>query len=301
MNEETVGAVGAVTETQNNVEEVSTAKTETVGEGAPQTTANDGEQEQGKRKGGWQRKIEKQERLIETLIEQLAHKGGSQVEKEPVKVEAKEEPFVFSKQKPKPEDFRIQDTETFDQTAYLEAVADWKVDEREAKAEHKRVQESKQQEQQKEKSKEAEKLKAWRERNAEAVKSYPDYEEVITSTDLSITPVMSAAIEESEVGAHLAYYLATHEDEAKAIAAMSAWNQSRALSKIEAQFAKEEPAAKSEDETPEPPVSKAPKPITPVKRPSAADKPIDPRSPDSDKIPADEWLKLRLAQERKRK
>jgi hypothetical protein len=68
MNEETVGAVGAVTETQNNVEEVSTAKTETVGEGAPQTTANDGEQEQGKRKGGWQRKIEKLGTLIETRL-----------------------------------------------------------------------------------------------------------------------------------------------------------------------------------------------------------------------------------------
>jgi hypothetical protein len=208
MADETVGAVGAVTETQNNVEEVSTAKTETVGEGAPQTTANDGEQEQGKRKGGWQRKIEKLERENEFWREQALKTAPQPAESKP---EAKEEPFVFSKQKPKPEDFRIQDTETFDQTAYLEAVADWKVDEREAKAEHKRVQESKQQEQQKEKSKEAEKLKAWRERNAEAVKSYADYEEVIT-WDLSITPLMTQR-EESEVGAHLAYYLATHPDE----------------------------------------------------------------------------------------
>jgi hypothetical protein len=69
------------------------------------------------------------------------------------------------------------------------------------------------------------------------------------------------------------------------------------LSKIEAQFAKEEPAAKSEDETPEPPVSKAPAPATPVRKPSAA--PKEPSIYDEN-ISFKEYCKLRDAQEKRK-
>jgi hypothetical protein len=293
MADETVGAIGAVTETQNNVEEVSTAKTETVGEGAPQTTANDGEQEQGKRKGGWQRKIEKLERENEFWREQALKTAPQPAESKP---EAKEEPFVFSKQKPKPEDFRIQDTETFDQTAYLEAVADWKVDEREAKAEHKRVQESKQKEQQESKSKQNEKLKSWNDTQAKAAREvYDDYDEVAGT--ISCTPAMYDSVMESEVGGHLAYWIGTHPDEVTRISALTPRQQILELHKIEAQFAKEEPAAKSEDETPEPPVSKAPAPATPVRKPSAA--PKEPSIYDEN-LSFKEYCKLREAQEKRK-
>lgn len=95
----------------------------------------------------------------------------------------------------------------------------------------------------------------WGKRIIQATAELPDFEEVIASSDLPMTPVMRQAIMESDVGPRLAYYLATHPDEAVKVAEMSGTRAITALGRIEERLSANKQTTKATD---------APAPITPV-------------------------------------
>lgn len=73
----------------------------------------------------------------------------------------------------------------------------------------------------------------WNKRVAAALKELPDYQEVVANTDAPMSNAMQAAIMESDKGPQLAYYLATHPDEAADINDMTPIGAVRALTRIE--------------------------------------------------------------------
>ena len=88
--------------------------------------------------------------------------------------------------------------------------------------------------------------------------------------ELQPTTPWAVAVMEADNGDEIAYYLGTHLDEAKAIAALSPTAQIRAIGKLEAKLAAE-PAKPS-------PTSKAPAPINPVSGTGSPPAPVDPKT-----------------------
>ncbi len=65
----------------------------------------------------------------------------------------------------------------------------------------------------------------------------PDFEDVLLSSDVIMTPIMQRAIKESDIGPKLAYYLAKNPDEAEKIATMDRENAIRTIGRIEERLA----------------------------------------------------------------
>lgn len=134
---------------------------------------------------------------------------------------------------------------------YLEAKAEWKVEqkfkERDARAET----EAKQREERAR----AERAEAtWAERAAKAVEQFADFEDVVLREDLVVTAAMAQVIKQSDNGVEVAYHLGKHPAEAARIAALDPVIQVYELGKL---------AASLKPETK--PVSKAAQPIEPVR------------------------------------
>lgn len=96
---------------------------------------------------------------------------------------------------------------------------------------------------------------SWNKRMAAATAEMPDFEEVLASSDVPMTPPMQQAIMESDIGPKLAYYLANNPDEAEKIAGMSPIGAIRTLGRIEERLSTAKPEVKTTD---------APPPIKPV-------------------------------------
>lgn len=110
---------------------------------------------------------------------------------------------------------------------------------------------------------------------------FPDFsEKVHTIPDSLLPPAVVEAIATSSVGDEVAYYLGTHREIAKSIAAMSPIDQVREITRLELRAAKP---------------SSAPTPVTPVNGGSAIN------DAPSEKDSFAEWERKRLAQKRKRK
>ena len=91
---------------------------------------------------------------------------------------------------------------------------------------------------------------SWNKRIAAATAEMPDFEEVLASSDVPMTPPMQQAIMESDIGPKLAYYLANNPDEAEKIAGMSPIGAIRTLGRIEERLSNSKPAVKSTDAPP---------------------------------------------------
>lgn len=165
------------------------------------------------------------------------------------------------KEEPRPDRAKFANDEE-----YIEAVAEWKADQRLAKRERDQAEAQA--------KKEREQLaQRWQTAQERAKAEIDDYETVIKASDVQLPGHLHQAILESDVGPHLAYYFAKHPDEAKRFTSMSATTALRQLGKLEdrlAEDADDEPAPKA---APAPAVekSKAPAPITPVKDGRAID------------------------------
>jgi len=99
---------------------------------------------------------------------------------------------------------------------------------------------------------------SYRERVGKAREKYPDYDAVTNADHVPFTQHMTEAIIDSEHGTDVAYYLATHVDEAERIARLSPRSQLMELGHLTSQFRQ---TAKAEEKAP---VSQAPKPIRPL-------------------------------------
>lgn len=170
--------------------------------------------------------------------------------------------------KPNPEQYE-------DYESYLDALSDWKVDQK-LRAHTEQAQVERQQYEQQRQAQDFEGRKEAK--MSEGIEKYDDFVDVvIENPTLRITPVMAEAIVESDIGHDVAYYLGTHPDEAARIAALSPVAQIREVARLEGKV------------TAPPEPTKAPPPITPSGSRASVDK-------DPDKMSTDEWLAWRRKQ-----
>ncbi len=125
-------------------------------------------------------------------------------------------------------------------------------------------------------------LESYHEQEEEARAKYDDFEQVAYNPALPITNVMAEAIQASDIGPDVAYYLGSNPKEADRIARLSPLSQAKEIGKIEAKIAQNPPVKQS---------SKAPAPIAPVKpngNVSPAYDTTDPRSVKT--MSTSEWI-----------
>jgi len=138
---------------------------------------------------------------------------------------------------------------------YIEALSDWKTDQKFQEADRKNAEQSVKRELE-------EAGKQFTKKLEEAKSRYSDFDEVF-NPDLQISGAMQAVLMDSEVGADLAYYLSANPDESDNIARMHPIQAARALGLIEAKLSKA-PVKDTKK------LSKAPEPIRPLKASSSS-------------------------------
>jgi hypothetical protein len=243
--------------TEEAAEEADTASdggeaTQSDGEGTPATEPegeDEGDAEKPRKKGGWQRKIEKAERENAELRDRLAAiegtiAGGTKPAAGATAdgKTATDRPQTFSgKPKPQSKDFDDYDS-------YTESLTEWTLDEGQAKREHN----AKQQQAAEQRQTAAEKFV----KGSEALRTkYADFDEVIDA-DVTLSAAVGQCLLDSESGPEIGYYLAKNPAEAERINKLSPLAAAREIGKLETKFASSTPKPK--------PVSKAADPITPV-------------------------------------
>jgi hypothetical protein len=154
---------------------------------------------------------------------------------------------------------------------YAQALADWHVD--------KRLSERQQQEHVERTQVAQQRLvDSWNARLEASLPEMPDFSEVVGKTTIDIPNHLYTAILESETGPQIAYYLAKNPDEARRLVNMSHTESIKMLGRLEDRLGDlsfESKPAKPEVTSRSPEVSKAPKPIDPIRGENAAGKPTD--------------------------
>ncbi len=219
------------------------------------------------KKGGVQKRIgelvrEREEAKRETEYwREQAMKG--QPKAEPIK----------NDEKPKVDQFQSYEE-------YLEALADYKAEQKFTERERKREQET----QQERATREFNDMRAtFAERIEQAAEKYEDFEEVAFSEDVPVSEAMATAIMQSDLGPDLLYHLGQNPKEAARIARLPPIAAIRELGKLEAKLS--EPPTKR--------ASKAPEPISPVGTRAEVGK-------DPSKMTDAEWMKWRESELSKR-
>lgn len=114
---------------------------------------------------------------------------------------------------------------------------------------------------------------------ADARSRYADYDAIVTARDVPISQTVVDIVTQSDVGADVAYYLASNKALAAEVSAMSPIEAARAIGRIEARISAPKPRA----------TSTAPEPISPVRGKAAATK-------DPSKMSMAEYKKWRASQ-----
>lgn len=144
-----------------------------------------------------------------------------------------------------------------DYAEYIEALTDWKTDQKVSQA----LAAREAQEQEARQRAEAEaRATTWAERQQAVRAALPDYDEVLSAAaDIPVTAHVREVLLDSEQGPRIAYHLAQHPDEAARINALPPLAAARELGRLEAALttAPKPPAPRT--------VSNAPPPITPVR------------------------------------
>lgn len=172
--------------------------------------------------------------------------------------------------KPKEDDFQ-------DYSTYLEALADWKADQKIQS--HFSEYQRRQQEQEQQRT-EAQRQQAFQQKAQEFAKEKPDFQAVVSNPSVPINEPMKDAILESDMGPQIAYHLGQHPDKAAQIAGMSAYGAAREIGRLEAQLSVPE----------KPKVSQAPDPVEPVGGGSERN------AKDPEKMTTKEWMDWRNKQ-----
>ena len=214
------------------------------------------EGDEGDDHGGEEKPQEKPKRSARERINELT-KRAHEAEREAQRWrEAAERKTADPSEKPNPDKFGSYDE-------YVEALADWKADQRVAESFKRRDAERSQAAE----ARAAEaKAQAWAERQSEFREATPDYDAVVGKSAVQIAPHVVDTLLDSESGPELAYHLAKRPETVKRINALSPLSAARELGRIEATLSN--PAAPQIK-----PASKAPAPITPVRSsaPAAVD------------------------------
>lgn len=190
--------------------------------------------------------LEARRRSAQRRIDELTRqKHDALREAEYWRSKAGQAPSVESKpsmtREPQPDDYDTQED-------YIRAAARWEAYQvhREA-VEHNRAQQAE--------VERGEVLNKFERQLVKARQTHEDFDDVIAQP--VFTPAMQQAIFESEVGAEVAYYLGTHEEEALRIAQLSPLRAIKEIAKLEVRLTPGTPQPRR--------VSTAPLPITPLK------------------------------------
>jgi hypothetical protein len=244
---------------------------------------HDGEGQPNRKKGGFQRRIEKLNAKIAERDRQIAELAAKTAGAKADAPETKPTADAADQRPVKPE---IGD-ETLGEylaklDAYNEQLADWKA-RQVLKAD--RAATAKADSDAKAKDALEAAQKTWNEREAIAKEQFADeekdYEESTTdfikraqAGKVAVSQVMKDFVNDSEFGPQMLYAIANLPDaEVNKIAAMGTAAAARALTALEAQFAKTESAT---EEAPTQRTTQAPPPVNPVRRPAGSNKITDP-------------------------
>lgn len=179
--------------------------------------------------------------------------------------------------RPKMEDFQ-------DYEAYLEALADWKAEE---KAQRLREELKAESEKTRAKTEADRRMEAFRAAESKFRATVTDYDEAIQDAqDTPMTQVMFDVILESEVGPNILYYLAKNPDEAERIAHLSPARQAAEIGKLEDKLAQQL------KDPQKPKASNAPPPVNPVRARGSASTP----RLDDPNLSMEEYSRLRRKQ-----
>lgn len=129
--------------------------------------------------------------------------------------------------------------------------------------------------------KQAQMAEQFKERLTAAEKKYPDFLKVVGAADVMVPNAVLHYITESEYGADLTYHLASHPEEAKAIAKLSPIAAIARIGKLEMTFeGKAKPAEPAAAAPRAPERGGAPPPITPISASGAGTVVVDPAKMD---------------------
>ncbi len=132
------------------------------------------------------------------------------------------------------------------------------------------------------KQQEMEVIRAYEDREEQAMEKYPDFRQVVYNDSLAVSEVMADTIRASEIGPDIAYHLGTNPDVARRIYALPAHLQAKEIGKIEAKLEANPPARKT---------SNAPAPINPVTPKGTGGSNYDTTDPRSTKtMSTSEWI-----------
>jgi len=128
----------------------------------------------------------------------------------------------------------------------------------------------------------AEILEKYHDREEEARSKYDDFEQVAYNPTLKITTVMAQAVQASDVGPDVAYYLGSNPKEADRISRLSPILQAKEIGRIEAKIATDVPVKRT---------TSAPAPISPVTARTSGNPSYDTTDPRSTKtMSTSEWI-----------
>lgn len=209
--------------------------------------SDDGEQEseevqeevKPKKKGGFQKKLERKDREIEALRQQLADKSIQTEQKEPVS---------FDKKKPVIDDFNSH-------AEFTEALADWKYEQKDAekKAQSKAVEAV-------ESVKNS--IQNYHSKLSEFKKSTPDLDDVLEDVShIRLSGALQEAIITSDVAAEVTYELARNPEEFERINKLSPLMVAKEIGKLELKLSKTAEDKKAAIEAEKNKTTKAPAPL----------------------------------------
>ena len=217
-----------------------------------ETESKDSDKDKPKKKGGFQRRIDKLNARATAAQEQAEYwkqqalKGAGESKTEP-KVEKPQ--VVDATGKPDPDSFETH-------VEYVEALTDWKIEQREKTATEKAQKTQLETEQQTLLKSHSERVKAFAEKTA-------DFDDVLeTVDDIQVSPTVREIIVSSDNGPELMFELAKNRAEYERINKLPPLAAARELGKIESKLAASSSEANPKQEIKK--QTKAPPPLTPV-------------------------------------
>lgn len=205
------------------------------------------EEQKPKKKGGFQKRINKLSSEKAKALEEMEYwKQQALKSNQPEKPEAEKKASVQSTEgKPKADNFESHEE-------YVEALADWKYEQKEKEREAK-VKESQV------KSEYQTKVESFQTKVNEFSKVQDDFEDVVSDVDdIPLSFALQESILTSDFGPQIMYELAKDRTRLEKINRLSAIDAAREIGKIEARL--EKPSASTQEKK----QSKAPAPIAPV-------------------------------------
>ena len=202
------------------------------------------EGEEKPKRSGFKKRLDRKNRQLTKAQEEVEYWKQEALKKNQPKEEKEVVTAPPSKGKPDFNDYEDHD-------AYMEALAEWKVDQRLAAREER-------QEAEKAKTVQTKKIEAWQTKVTEIADKTPDFEDVMEdSDDVSFGPHVQETIFDSDLGPAILYELAKDSKEALRISELSPLAAIREIGKIEGRIQSSSQKTKTTKTT------KAPRPLTP--------------------------------------